>query len=97
MVDKGAPLSEQEADTLSAYLLENFGIRPEPVDAAMGQGILERSCTSCHSLNGIEKDMFDSPSDYRDLISRMISHGATLKDEEVSTLAQYLFATYGTK
>jgi Cytochrome C oxidase, cbb3-type, subunit III len=95
MVTKGAPLSEQEIDTLATYLFEHFGMKQEPADTSVGKAILERSCTTCHNLNGIELHVHDSVDPYRDLISRMISHGATLSDEDAATLAQYLYATYG--
>jgi mono/diheme cytochrome c family protein len=97
MVTKGAPLSEQEIDTLATYLFEHFGVKQEPGDTSVGRALLERSCTTCHSLNGIELHVHDSVDPYRDLISRMISHGATLSDEEAAILAQYLYATYGTR
>jgi cytochrome c2 len=95
MVAKGAALSEQENDTLVTYLFEHFGAKQEPADTSVGREILERSCTTCHNLNGIELHVHDSVDPYRDLISRMISHGATLSDEEATPLAEYLYATYG--
>jgi hypothetical protein len=95
MVTKGAPLSEQEIDTLVTYLFEHFGVRQEPADTSVGKEILDRACTTCHNLDGIELHVHDSVNPYRDLIARMISHGATLSDEEATTLAQYLYATYG--
>jgi hypothetical protein len=95
MVGKGASLSEQETETLVNYLFEHFSVKQEPADMSMGREILQRSCTTCHTLNGIERHAHDSVDPYRDLISRMISHGATLSDEEADTLARYLYAIYG--
>jgi cytochrome c5 len=95
MIGMGAPVSEQEADVLVEYLFDNLRIKPEaPVDTD-GRAILERACTSCHSVNGIEKYAYPSEGSYRALISAMISYGAVLSDEEKTTLAQYLFAAYG--
>jgi cytochrome c5 len=93
MVAKGASLSKQESDTLATYLFEHFGMKP--TDTSAGKELLEHSCTTCHNLNGIELHVHDSVDPYRDLISRMISYGAPLTDEEATTLAQYLYATYG--
>ena len=95
MVAKGAPLSAQEIDSLGAYLFEHFGVKQEPADTSVGKEILDRACTTCHNLNGIELHVHESVDPYRDLIARMISHGATLSDEEATTLARYLYATYG--
>ena len=65
-----------------------------PVESA-GRAILERACTTCHSLNGIEKYAYGSEDPYTELVSTMVSYGAILSDEEKTTLVQYLFATYG--
>jgi hypothetical protein len=95
MIGMGAPVSEQEADVLVDYLFDNLGIKPEPPVETAGRAILERACTSCHSLNGIERYAYASEGAYRELVSAMISYGAILSDEDKTTLVQYLFATYG--
>jgi hypothetical protein len=95
MIGMGAPVSEQEADVLVDYLFDNVRIKPEPPVETAGRAILERACTSCHSLNGIEKYAWGSEGPYRELVSTMISYGAILSDEEKTALVQYMFATYG--
>lgn len=95
MIGMGAPVSEREEDVLVDYLFDNLGIKPEPLVETAGRAILERACTGCHSLNGIEKYTYRSEGPYRELVSAMISYGAILSDEEKTTLVQYLFATYG--
>jgi hypothetical protein len=95
MIAMGARVSEQEAPVLTDYLFDNLAAKPtREVDAA-GQAILERACTGCHSLNGIEKYSYDSEGPYRELVSTMISYGATLSETEKTTLIRYLFRTYG--
>jgi cytochrome c5 len=95
MIAMGAQVSEQEAYVLIDYLFDNLGTKPEgPVDTA-GRAILERACTVCHSLNGIEKYSYDSEGPYEELVSTMVSYGATLSEAEKTTLVLYLFATYG--
>jgi hypothetical protein len=95
MIGLGAPVSERDADVLVDYLFDNLGIKPQlPVESA-GRAILERACTTCHSLNGIEKYAYGSEDPYTELVSTMVSYGAILSDEEKTTLVQYLFATYG--
>jgi hypothetical protein len=66
-------------------------------DADPGRAVLDRVCTVCHSLRGIEKHIFSSPDAYKDLVSEMISRGAVVSDEEMATIAEYLYRMYGQK
>jgi cytochrome c5 len=95
MIAKGAQISEQEAPVLTDYLFDNLGAKPAPELDAAARAILERACTGCHSLNGIENYSYDSEDPYRELVSTMVSYGATLSEAEKTTLIQYLFTTYG--
>ena len=95
MIGLGALVSQQEADVLVDYLFDNLGIKPEPPVESEGRAILERACTTCHSLNGIEKYAYGSEDPYRELVSTMVSYGATLTDAEKTALVRYLFTTYG--
>lgn len=95
MIAKGAEVSEQEAAVLTDYLFKNLAAKPAPEVNTAGRAILERACTGCHNLNGIENYSYDSEEPYRELVSTMVSYGATLTDAEKATLIQYLFTTYG--
>lgn len=95
MIAMGAEVSEQEAPILTDYLFENLRAKPAPEVNTAARAILERACTGCHSLNGIENYSYDSEEPYRELVSTMVSYGATLSEAEKSTLIQYLFTTYG--
>ncbi len=95
MIGMGAPVSEQERDVLIDYLFDNLGTKPERSIDTPGREILERACTTCHSLNGIESYAYDSEDSYRELVSTMISYGATLSEAEKATLVRYLFSIYG--
>jgi hypothetical protein len=77
------------------YLFDNLGTKPGPSIDTPGREILERACTTCHSLNGIERYAYDSEDSYRELVSTMVSYGATLSEAEKATLVRYLFLTYG--
>ena len=74
---------------------------PEPIhvqpDGDSGRAILDRVCTVCHGLRAIEKYSYSSPDAYKDLLSDMISRGAVISDEEVATIVEYLYKTYGQK
>ena len=95
MIAMGAQVSEQEAPVLTDYLFDNLRAKPAPDLDTAARAILERACTGCHSLNGIENYSYDSEDPYRELISTMVSYGATLSEGEKTTLIQYLFTTYG--
>ena len=74
---------------------------PEPIqvqsDGDSGRAILDRVCTVCHGLRAIEKYSYSSPDAYKDLVSDMISRGAVISDEEIATIVEYLYKTYGQK
>jgi mono/diheme cytochrome c family protein len=95
MIAMGAQVSEQEAPVLTDYLFDNLGPKREREADTAGQAILERACTGCHSLNGIENYSYDSEVPYRELVSTMVSYGATLSEAEKTALIRYLFTTYG--
>jgi hypothetical protein len=95
MIAMGAPVSEQETPVLTDYLFDNLAAKPAPELETAGRAILERACTGCHSLNGIDHYSYDSEDPYRELVSKMVSYGATLSEAEKATLIQYLFKTYG--
>jgi mono/diheme cytochrome c family protein len=74
---------------------------PEPVigqpDGDSGRAVLDRVCTVCHGLRGIENYSYSSPDAYKDLVSDMIFRGAVISDEEMATIVEYLYKTYGQK
>jgi hypothetical protein len=74
---------------------------PEPAlaqpDGNSGRAVLDRVCTVCHSLRGIENHIYASPDAYKYLVSEMISRGAVVSDEEMAAIVEYLYKTYGQK
>jgi mono/diheme cytochrome c family protein len=66
-------------------------------DGDPARAVLERVCTVCHGLRAIEKYSYSSPDGYKELVADMISRGAVLSDEEIATIVEYLFKTYGQK
>ena len=95
MIDMGAQVSDEEAPALTDYLFDNLGAKTAREVNTAGRAILERACTGCHSLNGIENYSYDSEAPYRELVSTMVSYGATLSEAQKETLIRYLFTTYG--
>jgi hypothetical protein len=75
------------------------GVPPVDVqsDGDAARAVLDRVCTACHGLRGIEKYSYSSPDAYKELVSEMISRGAVISDEEIATIVEYLYKTYGQK
>jgi competence protein ComEA len=59
-----------------------------------GKAALEASCTLCHGLSYITQSS-RSASDWRDVVSDMISRGAPLTLEEFEMVLQYLPTHFG--
>ena len=60
-----------------------------------GQGLLNTQCTLCHEVGGWDHLAAYAEQDWRDLLARMISYGATVTEDEVDILAGHLTATAG--
>ena len=75
------------------------GVPPVQVqsDGDPARAVLDRVCTVCHGLRGIEKYSYKNPDAYKELVSDMISRGAVISDEEIATIVEYLYKTYGQK
>ncbi len=67
-----------------------------PPAAADGRAILDRACTSCHDLGGLDayKGYWGEPQ-WRDMVATMRDHGAVLDDRETELLVAWLTAEYG--
>lgn len=70
---------------------------PHPEVAAFdGRSVLERACTTCHDLGGLDGYKgYWGEAQWRDMVTTMIEHGAELEDGEVDVLVAYLTAEYG--
>ena len=69
-----------------------------PIPDGPGKDLVLRTCTECHSLEGIERHVYDSRDEYRTLILSMVSqNGAAFSEEEITTVTEYLWETYGNK
>ena len=73
---------------------------PQQTDAGAGgpgKEILLRACSSCHTVDLATAKRFPTREAYADRIAKDRQMGAGLSDGEASTLADYLFKTYGIK
>jgi mono/diheme cytochrome c family protein len=71
---------------------------PTPVVLPDGDGkpIATEYCQACHKLTNLTKAHKDL-DDWKDTISTMIERGASIPDDKVDTLAQYLAKNFGPK
>ena len=64
-------------------------------DAEMKK-LVERACTSCHSIEMVTTAQKDK-DEWTDVIRNMVSYGAEVKEAQVPVLAEYLTKHYGPK
>jgi cytochrome c5 len=71
---------------------------PKPVELPEGDGkpLATEYCQMCHKLTNLTKAHKDL-DDWKDTIHTMIDRGASIPDDKVDILAQYLVANFGPK
>ncbi|HEY2135707.1 MAG TPA: hypothetical protein VGH49_07450 [Xanthobacteraceae bacterium] len=101
MVMKGAQLTPHDADTLLAYLDENFGPgqrmppqKPITLPPGPGRDLVETRCVLCHDLERVtaakrEKREWDG------VVANMFDRFGVSAPDEVRTIAAYLAAQFG--
>jgi cytochrome c5 len=100
---EGTPtLSAEDQNTLLAWLVERFGPNTKPFPRTYvppeitefftdpeATFVLNRSCTSCHSLDRV-MEARNSPDQWRVISVDMRERGAKLTDEELERLVEWL-------
>ncbi len=109
MISRGAQMMPDEIDPLIAYLAATYG--PDSAASAAagatsggsatlpdepGRVILDRTCTACHVLELVTSSR-KSRAEWQETISRMISFGAELTDDERQTVEDYAAEHLGTQ
>ncbi len=71
---------------------------PKPVELPEGDGkpIATEYCQMCHKLTNLTK-AHKNLDDWKDTIQTMIDRGASIPDDKVDILAQYLATNFGSK
>src|SRR5438046_2560229 len=59
------------------------------------KALLESKCTSCHGLDQVETAAKRDKAGWKAVVDSMRSKGADLKDDEATTVVDYLAKTYG--
>ena len=85
-------------DAGQASPLPAAGPAPKPVELPEGDGkpIATEFCQMCHKLTNLTKAHKDL-DDWKDTIRTMIDRGASIPDDKVDVLAEYLAANFGPK
>ena len=59
-----------------------------------GKETLENTCTECHGLDSVF-DRLRTTTQWRDIATKMRRKGATMTDDELKTLVEYLAQNFG--
>ena len=102
------PIPPPDRAILLDWLAERFGPTTKPFPRAYvaqevttffsdaeAEALLKRACTSCHELDRINKARF-APERWRVVTLDMRERGATLVDDELERLVEWLGRTKGT-
>ena len=65
-----------------------------PLPDGDGKKIVEEKCTVCHDTSFITKQHL-SKDDWTDMVKIMVASGATVTDEEMPVLIDYLVKNFG--
>lgn len=68
-------------------------VTPTP-EVHPGEALVSNRCSTCHSLGVIQNAKYDA-SGWKSTVDRMVTTGATLNDEQVVQVVDYLAKTYG--
>ena len=101
-------LPAQDRAVLLDWLAERFGPTSKPFPRAYvarevttfftdaeAEGLLKRACTTCHGIDRVNSARF-SPDRWRVVTVDMRERGATLEDEELERLVEWLGRVKGT-
>jgi cytochrome c5 len=62
--------------------------------AAPGKAVFEDQCGTCHDL-AVSTDLRKSRDEWQATVNRMLTSGASLTDDEVAKVVDYLTKNYG--
>lgn len=93
---RALPAAPQDAGQAASAPAAGATAAPKPVVLPDGDGkpIATEYCQMCHRLTNLTK-AHKSLDDWKDTIQTMIDRGASIPDDKVDTLAQYLAKNFG--
>jgi len=92
MRTKGADLKDDEVTVIVNYLVKTYSQDPE----AETKKLVEGNCGSCHGLELVTSAQ-KTNDEWTEVVRNMISCGATIKEPEIPSVADYLAKHYGQK
>ncbi len=90
MIEKGAPVKDEDKPALVDYLFHSHGPLPE----GRGKDILLNTCTLCHDLGRVRSHRV-SPEEWEETLLTMLNEGAMLSDQDFPVLLSYLARNFG--
>jgi len=99
MVLRGAQLTPREADTVTAYLIANFGpgtaIAPSaPLPGGAGKELVETRCAVCHTLERVTIVKREK-RDWENIVASMYDRWGVNAPAEVQAINGYLAVQFG--
>ena len=103
MISNGAQVDTKDYPVLIDYLVKNFGlnvgqtasVQPDSNDTE-AKKVLEAACTSCHDLDLVTTQKL-SKADWSSVVDSMVAKGASMADNDITVLVDYLAKIYGVK
>lgn len=89
-------LTDEDIQVLATYLAKNFGpedAKPADEPDAELKQLVENTCSSCHGMDLVEAQHIDQAG-WEGVIKGMIAIGASLTNEQIPVIADYLAKTY---
>jgi cytochrome c5 len=107
MIDRGAPITSQDAAAMASYLGQHFGPGASAASAAAapqsavsalpdgpGKDVLMKRCFQCHQMSMWSALRQDRKA-WEGVIYRMIGRGALWTEDEIRAMADYLARVRG--
>jgi cytochrome c553 len=67
------------------------------VEEDPGRRLFFEACVSCHDADLTATSRFESRDEYAALVERMVGRGASVSEQQLPLVVDYLFRTYGTR
>ena len=95
MRTKGAELKDDEATIIVNYLVKTYSSSSSGSDDPTKK-LVEGTCGSCHGMDTVTSAQ-KTKDEWADVVRNMISYGATVKEDQVAGVTDYLTKHYGPK
>jgi len=94
MRTKGADLKDDEVNVIVNYLVKTYSSSSSGDEAT--KKLVEGTCGSCHGMD-IVASAQKTKDEWAGVVREMIAYGASVKEDQISDVADYLSKNYGPK